>query len=324
MTAIAPSYQGTRTELRHLRYFVAVAEALNYRKAAQRLHVAQPTLSSQIKDLETDLGVRLLDRNTRGVRLTGAGSVFLTEARLTLTQFSQAVSATREMTGVLRGHMAIAYFAPLLSRFMPPSLKAFNKKFPDIEVLLVEMPLGKQCEAVRSGAVQIGFALRDVSDPPCVLPTVEIVRSPIFAAVSRSHRLARAKQLALADLARERLVCLAGEKGSPREHGEFMRRVFSDRGIKTGPIVEVEGAEPFRAMLESGLGVSLVVGFGSLSQSKKVSLKPLRDTGHDLLVKLLAVWSDLRPSPAIDNFLACMRAETLRDVGRGKHEALQA
>ncbi len=307
-------------ELRHLRYFVAVAEALNFRKASERLHVTQPTLSNQIKDLENEIGVQLLDRNTRGVQLTEAGVVFLREARLILKQISAAVAGAREKIAGRRRHLAVGYFDMLLARFMPAALKEFHHQHPEVEVVLVEMLLGKQAAAVKSGAVQIGFLFKSRAEPPCRLPHLEIVNSPIRAVLSRDHPLAKRERLALADLAKERLVCLAAERGSPREHLEFMRRVFADRGLKTGPIGQIEGPEAFRVTLESGLGISLVMGIGSLSQSRKVVLKPLTDTGDDLLVELFGFWSECGDSELIREFLGCLRAATLREMERGESE----
>src|SRR5438270_10978357 len=106
-------------ELRHLRYFVAVAEELNFRKASDRLRVAQPALSRQIQDLEADVGTKLLDRNTSGVRLTDAGAAFLAETRLTLAQSQKAVAMAQEAAKGLRGRITVGDLAPLLTGFMP-------------------------------------------------------------------------------------------------------------------------------------------------------------------------------------------------------------
>src|SRR4051812_45154916 len=111
-------------ELRHLRYFVAVAEELNYRKASERLRVAQPALSSQIKDLEFDVGVRLLDRDTGGVRLTDAGAAFLEEARLILAHAEQAVAVARGAAKGRGGRATVGFFAPIFMGVMPAPLKA--------------------------------------------------------------------------------------------------------------------------------------------------------------------------------------------------------
>src|SRR3954470_17700247 len=119
-------------ELRHLRYFVAVGEALNFRKAAERLRVAQPALSSQIQDLEADVGARLFDRNTAGVRLTDAGGAFLAEVRQILAHAERAGTVAREAARGRRGRLIVGYFAPIFMGLMPGSLKAFREKYPEV------------------------------------------------------------------------------------------------------------------------------------------------------------------------------------------------
>ena len=312
MTAIGLAYHPGRIELRHLRYFVAVAETLNYRKAAQRLHVAQPTLSSQIKDLESELGVQLLDRNTHGVRLTQAGAAFLKAVRATFAQLRRAVERARETANAQRGKLTVGYIASFLDRFMPSGLAAFRLRFPDVDVNLVEIALGDQIKEVTGGKIQVGFMLRNRNDPPCVLGHLQIAQSQICAVMYRSHRLAGRHRIALRELVGERLICLAARRGSPREHLAVMRRIFLERGLKPRPIRQVAGTESFRAMLESGLGVSLVVGIGSLSQSRQLVLIPISGPGDDLRVELLAIWKEEPPSKQLTGFVDCVREATIR------------
>src|SRR5664279_401085 len=116
-------------ELRHLRYFVTVAEELNFRRAAERLHVVQPALSRQIKDLEYDLRVRLLDRDTVRVRLTDAGRVFLDEARQILAHAERAKEMARDAAAGRRGRLVIGNVGPVTTSFMPASLTAFRARY---------------------------------------------------------------------------------------------------------------------------------------------------------------------------------------------------
>jgi DNA-binding transcriptional LysR family regulator len=289
-------------ELRHLRYFVAVAEELNFRKAAQRLRVAQPALSSQIQDLEHDVGVRLLDRDTGGVRLTDAGAAFLEESRLTLAQSQQAVAAAREAAAGRRGRLNVGHVAPLLMGFMPASLRAFHAKFPEVEVNLIEMTLADQIAGLESGAIQVGFGLGGYLPFPPSLQSRELVRSPNRAVMGRGYRLAKRPKIALADLAREPLLAFSIKKGV-EVHADVIRRVFAERGLKPGPIKSIEGAETFRAMLESGMGVSLVAEIGSLSRSPDLIFKPLLDTGPDLVLELSVLWRADQPSLLTTNFV---------------------
>ena len=285
-TLIAFLYQSGLMELRHLRYFAAVAGELNFRKASGQLRVAQPALSSQIKDLEHELGVRLLDRDTGGVRLTDAGAAFLAEVHLILAHAQQAVAVAREAAKGRRGRLAIGYFAPLLMGLMPPALKAFHAKFPDVDVALLEMPLGEQLAALEAGTIHIGFSLDPKTPVPRGLQSTNVARAPIRAVVGRSHRMAQVARISLADVTRCRLLCFTAQQGLPSIHGEIMRGIFAARGLKTGPIRVIDGPEAFRATLESGQGVSLMAELGSFSRSGELVFKPLQETGPDLFVEL--------------------------------------
>lgn len=292
-------------ELRHLRYFVAVAEELNFRKAAERLRVAQPALSSQIKDLEGEIGVRLLDRNTASVRLTDAGRIFLEETRRTLQQAAAAIRAAQETAAGRRGRLAVGY-SPLLLGFMPAGLKRFGEKYPEVDVSLVELAMGEQVAAVAAGSIQIGFAIAGTLPVPAGLKEASIVRSPVRLVVGRTHRFAKARRVALADLAREPLLCLANGRGT-LVHFETMRPMFAARGLKPGPVKRIEGAEPFRAMLESGAGVTLMPEIASLSRSADLVFKPLRDSGDDLFLEIRALWHGATASALVENFLQVLR-----------------
>jgi DNA-binding transcriptional LysR family regulator len=295
-------------ELRHLRYFAAVAEELNYRKASERLRVAQPALSSQIKDLEYELGVRLLDRDTGGVRLTDAGAAFLAEAHLILAHAQQAVTVAQEAAKGRRGRLTVGYFAPIFMGIMPASLKAFRDKFPDVEVILVELPIADQLAALEEGTIQIGFTVARGAPLPPGLKNVEVMRSPIRIVVGRGHRLARKSRISLAELQQEQLLCFAPKKGMASVQGEIISRFFSERGLKIRPLQVIDGVEAFRVTLESGLGVSMIAESGSLAHSEDLVLKPMKETGPDLHMALHALWRADQNSQITANFIAVMLA----------------
>lgn len=294
-------------ELRHLRYFTAVAEELNFRKAAERLRVAQPSLSSQIKDLEHELGVRLLDRNTGGVRLTDAGTVFLAEVRQILTHADQAVHVAREAAKGRRGRLVVGYFAPIFMGLMPGSLKAFREKFPEVEVELVEMPIADQLAALDAGTIQIGFTVARGLPLPPSLANVAVARSPVRIIMGRSHRLARKPRIKMAEAAQEQLLCFSVKKGTPSVHAEIIRQFFAAHELKIGPIRQIEGVESFRAVLESGLGVSFVAELGSLSRSEELVLKPLQESGPDMFLELHALWRKDQQSSLAANFISVLQ-----------------
>lgn len=253
------SLQSLRVELRHFNYFVAVAEALNYRAAAEALHVSAPALSQQIKDLEEELGVRLLDRNTQTVRLTNSGAVFLAKVRTILANVKRAVKRAREAEQGRRGHLVIGTLGRTLAHRMPQCLTTFQKRYPDIHVELVEMDYAEQFDALESGALDIGFMPTHVALPLGSRFRQEAVLStPIFAMLGRQHRLAKARNVTLADLAGERLLFLESAKTSIGT--DYARTLFSNRGLEPREIAEVKG---FQTLIAHGGGLpgSKSVGF---------------------------------------------------------------
>jgi len=290
-------------ELRHLRYFAAVAEELNFRKASERLHVAQPALSSQIKDLEHEMGVRLLDRDTGGVQLTDAGAAFLAEVRLILAHAQRAVAVAHEAAKGRRGHITVGYFAPLLMGLIPTAMKQFHEEYPGVEVALAEMPLGEQLTALEAGTIQIGFSVGNSVPLPRSLKHTRVASTPIRAVVGRSHPLARAKRIGLAELAQHQLLCFLANKGAASIHGQIMREIFAAHGVKTKPIREIDGPEAFRATLESGHGASLIAELSSFSRSWDLVFRPLKETGPDLFVELHALWRGDQTSQITANFV---------------------
>ncbi len=292
-------------ELRHLRYFVAVAEELNFRRAAERLHLSTPTLSQQIKDLEDSLGARLLERDTTRVSLTGPGEVFLHEARLVLEQAGRAAAVTKDAAQGRRGLLRIGNAGPLSHGFMPACLQAFGKRFPDVEVVLVEIDLNDQARAVGVGEIQLGFTLRPDVQALDGLEHHLVVRAPLRVLLHTAHPLARQKKIALADVARERLLAIGGMRVS--SHGELLQRVLAARGLKIAPPRAVSGYEAFLAMVASGQGVSLLQKTPSLGALESLTTRPLKEDGPDLTLEAHAIWRKETASPIVDNFVAVLR-----------------
>jgi len=294
-------------ELRHLHYFVAVAQTLNYRAAAATLHVSAPALSRQIKDLERELGARLFDRNTQSVRLTNSGTVFLTEVRAILSHVDRACEFAREAEEGRRGRLTIGTIGRRLSHCMPQCLTTFQTRYPEIQVDLVEMDYAEQLAALEAGTLDVGFM------PEHIAITVgtrfqheTILSAPIFAVLSRRHRLARGRKVALADLAKERLLFLGKTKSSMC--ADFARPLFASRKLIPNEMVEVKGFQTLITMIASKQGVSLL-GFESIaSGAPGVVLRPLKETGADLTLKFCAVFRHYasKTSRPVDHFLTTL------------------
>src|SRR4051794_19359299 len=176
-------------ELRHLRYFVAVAEELSFRRAAEKLHLAQPPLSAQIKSLETKLGLRLFERSTRLVRLTQAGRVFLDEARLVLLAAKQAEQRVKMAEHGLVGTLRIGVLAPAATSRLATVLRSYRLKFPGVQFSLHELASIEQLQRLRTDQLDVGLLRPPIGSPELDCHFLE--ESPMVLASPSGHRLAK-------------------------------------------------------------------------------------------------------------------------------------
>jgi DNA-binding transcriptional LysR family regulator len=206
-------------ELRHLRYFVAVAEELNFSRAAQRLHMAQPPLSVAIRNLEQEVGTRLFVRTTREVRLTEAGEALLAGARRTLAEADAAVTAAQRVAAGELGLLRVAYNWSAGFETLPTLGQAFSRRQPDVELVAEEMRPRRMTVALRSGATDVALALYpDVVDDFSYRP---IRSEPVVAVLASSHPLADRTSLRLDALAHEALLF-------PRELAPRLHDFYAD------------------------------------------------------------------------------------------------
>jgi DNA-binding transcriptional LysR family regulator len=172
-------------ELRQLRYFVAIAEEGNFSRAAERLHVSQPPLSTQIKSLEDELGVRLLERSNRGVSLTAAGSVFFAETRAVLARLEHAKSETLRADRGDIGMLSVGFVSIADYGILPPALKHFRASFPLVEVQLHELTTDAQIRELRAGRLELGIGLAPVAEPD--LEFERLLREELVLAAPAGH-----------------------------------------------------------------------------------------------------------------------------------------
>jgi DNA-binding transcriptional LysR family regulator len=209
---------GFMVELRHLRYFVAVAEELNFSRAAERLHMAQPPLSVAIRQLEQEIGTELLLRTTREVRLTGAGAALLDGARRTLTALDLAVSNARRAAAGEVGRLRVAFSWSERFDTLPAIGRALRESRPDVTMLTEEMWNARMAQALRSGAIDLAVAL--CPEVAADLSYATIRREPVIALLAADHALAGAGEIDLASLAHEGFVVF------PREIAPHLYDVF--------------------------------------------------------------------------------------------------
>ncbi|KXU37614.1 hypothetical protein AXK11_02125 [Cephaloticoccus primus] len=299
-------------ELRHLRYFVAVAEALNFRRAAERLHVAQPALSKQIQQMEDRLGVKLLHRNTGGVRLTDAGAVMLDEARDILERVEMAEAAVQDAASGSAGRLNVGNLGAITACFLPQALSLFRKRYPQVEVNLIETGVYDQLENLQSGKVHLGFmAERRLALPPA-LEAVEVLSTRPGVVMHGEHALASHPSISLDDLAMESLLTV-GEPGRQARHQQYLHEIFASRGIRHRPLRRVGSFESLMAMIESGLGVSILLPLARGTDN--VVYRPIKEEGEDLTAHVFAVWRRGIESQILQNFLSTLRS-TCKGYGR--------
>jgi DNA-binding transcriptional LysR family regulator len=187
-------------ELRHLRYFVAVADALSFTKGAKKLHLAQPSLTRQIKDLEEEIGVRLLDRTRREVSLTEEGKSFLADAKRVLAHSAEIVESVQRLSHHEIAALNIGYVADLFYSLLPITLAAFQRSFPTVSINLFDMTCGDQFRALEDGKIDLGFVgLREPIEERR-LQFRSIASYKTVAALAKRNRLARKPVIKLRDL----------------------------------------------------------------------------------------------------------------------------
>jgi len=241
-------------DLRHLKYFIAVAEELNIGRAALRLHISQPPLTRQIQQLEEELGVQLLIRTPRGVELTQAGEMFLEEARNIRALVDQAIEKTKRAGQGKLGRIDIGIFGTGILSAIPKLLQLFRDMNPDVRVVLHTMTKDEQIEALRQKRIVVGFNRMLIPLPD--LCTEVIVREPLYMAVNANHPLSKESSVSFRELSQHPLVMFpTGARPN------FVDRVIElCRGMDFTPEISqiVGDAVTGVALVASGFGVSVV------------------------------------------------------------------
>ena len=251
-------------ELRHLRYFVAVAELANFTRAARRLRVAQPALGRQMTDLEEELGVTLLERGPRGAGLTAAGELFLPEARAVLERAAAAALAMREFAAGSRGDLRIGYAPSPTVELLPRILHAFQSEAPSVRVRLGDLSTGEMIAGLRDGSLDAALLVRPGTGAAEDLVFDELVGYPVCAALPRGHRLLRARHVTLRQLAAEPLVSYT--RADYPEHRAWLEELFGGSGLSPRVVEEHDSANSLIAAVEAGRGLALVLWcFGCLA-----------------------------------------------------------
>ncbi len=241
-------------ELRHLRYFVAVAEVENVSLAAQRLHVSQPPLSRQIRQLEDELGVALFKRTAKSVHLTKAGKIFELEARRILNRVDQAVAAAREAAGAQPRELRIGYAPSLTVKILPESLRTFSQHRPGVKIQLHDLSTSEMIGHLRSGTLDLALVVYPGKTALRGFAFRELDRYPACAILPVSHPLAHADRLDVKDLAGEPVIAFS-RSDYPEYHG-WLASLFKATGKRPKVSEEHESITGLIAAVEAGNGIA--------------------------------------------------------------------
>jgi DNA-binding transcriptional LysR family regulator len=289
-------------ELRHLRYFVAVAEELHFHRAAARLHMSQPPLSQQIRALEGELGVLLLRRNRRRVELTEAGQAFLGEAREILGRVEQAGDLARRVARGEVGKLSVGFVGSAMYATLPEILRAFRRQHPQVELQLRPFPTAPQLKALRDGRVDVGFLRPPVEPAGLEIETIE--RETIVVALPADHRMAGAKSLRITQLRDETFVLLARTE-SPGVY-DSLAMTLSELAGNPRAVQEADDMQTLIGLVAAGIGVALVPVSVSTLERPGVVYRPLTERAPT--VELALAWRSGPVAPVVDAFLTVARA----------------
>jgi len=292
-------------ELRHLRYFVAVAEELNFTRAAARLHMAQPPLSQQIRQLEEVLGVRLFDRTKHEVRLTDAGRAALAEARQTLAQAERVRIAARRVSEGVTGTLGVGFPGSFPHTTLPEILRAFRTKFPGVRLSLQECSTEEQLELLAAGKIDVGFVRLPVENAPESLAVKPILREPLIVALPKKHPLARRTKVTLRALAEEPFI-LFPRHAAPGLYDQI-EAICRRARFKPAVAQEATQIQTIVSLVSAGLGVAIVPRSMQTLHREHVVYRPL--AGRSVMTEMAIAYEKDNPSMALKSFLAAVSNE---------------
>ena len=289
-------------ELRHLRYFVAVAEELHFNRAAERLHIAQPPLSQQIKQLETELGVELFHRRTkRQVQLTEAGQVLLRATYRILDQLEQAVSDAQRAGRGETGTLIIGFTSTVVYDILPAILSRYREQFPQVNLVLQELTTTQQEEALQNHQIEVGFCHPPLKDDRLELET--ILQEPMVVVLPETHSLANETTVSINSLADESFILFPRHLGP----GLYDQIVSFCQQANFSPKVMQEAVQmqTIVGLVSAKMGIALVPASLQNLQRAGIVYKPLQ--GATPQVEVGVVWLSENVSPVLHEFLKIIR-----------------
>ena len=293
-------------ELRHLRYFVAVAEALSFTKAAGKLHTAQPSLTRQIKDLEEEIGVRLLNRTKQQVSLTDEGRSFLVDAKRLLSLAAETVESVRRLHSGEARALNIGYVSNLFYDLLPNTLASFRQSFPTVSVNLFDLSCGEQFRALEDGKLDFGFVGLHEPIARRGLEFRTIASYKTVAALPKNDPMARKSVVNLKDLAP--MFFIGMSEASYPSYRDWLTKTCDRAGFIPKVLQDVDLERAMIHAVAAGLGVALVPEQVKKFEHENVVFRPLNPT---VKTEGCVAWKDNNPSVALKAYV-----QIVEQVGR--------
>ena len=288
-------------ELRHLRYFVTLAEELHFGRAAERLHIAQPPLSQQIRLLETELGFQLFHRTKRKVQLTQSGQVFLASVQGIFRQLEQAIQVGRQTSRGEMGQLVVGFVSSAAYNVLPTILRTFRTRFPGVSLELHELTTNEQSQWLREGRIDVGFLRPPVEED---LFNFEIIfEEALVVALPEAHELANQSSVSLRSLSNDPFILF------PRTlaPGLYDQIISLCQQADFSPIVAQEAIQmqTIVSLVAAEMGVAIVPQSLQHLQRTGVVYKPIQQS--TTLVAIAMIWRQNDTSPTVQRFLEVAR-----------------
>lgn len=289
-------------ELRHLRYFVAVADTLNFTKAAQHLRLAQPSLTRQISNLEEEIGVRLFDRTKHRVLLTEEGRLFVVDARRILAMASESVESVRRLSRGETGQLNVGYVPNFHFDLLPETLGSFREGSPQVTLNLFEMTPAEQFKALEARKLDLGFVgLRPVAASE-ELQWQRVCEQPVVAALPSNHVLAKKRTVKLADL--KSLFFVGMSEASYPGYRDWLNETCRPESFSPKVLQEADIEAGLMAFVAAGLGMALVRAQAAKFPHSGVEFRPFAPA---LKTDYWVTWHQRNTSPGLQKYIEIIK-----------------
>ncbi|MFA9441660.1 LysR substrate-binding domain-containing protein [Uliginosibacterium sp. sgz301328] len=293
-------------DLRHLKYFVAVAEELSFTRAAERLHIAQPPLSQQIQALEQELGLQLFERTRRRVTLTSSGERFLVDARRTLHAAEEAIQGARRMARGEQGELRVGFTSSVpFTGLLPELLRRYRAAYPQVTVSLRELFTTDQFAALAERRLDVGLVRNDGLVRPAGISLRELRRDPLRLVLPARHPLSEAASVSLGDVRDEGFIMYPSDAGTGL--GAQVRQLCAAAGFEPRLVQEAREATTQIGLVAAGLGVAVLPAPLECVRMAGVRYVPIDDPSAFVSLALAVMEDD--NSPLVGNFVAMVKGK---------------